>query len=157
MFHRNSISFLFCFLAVGLFSIVGCESTVTSDTQVESDHDHDAHGHDHDHDFETLDEAVAEIEELSSEISEAFTSGQPESAHDALHHIDEVLEATESFIEESELSQDAKDSAASAIADLSDSFTALDEKMHGEEGQEFDDVKSLIESSIASLKATSKE
>lgn len=179
MFHRNSISILFCFLAIGSFCVVGCgptESTVAPVENTDHDHDdddhdhdghdHDEHGHDehdhddhadHDHNFDNLGEAVAEIDELSTEISAAFTSGEPESAHDALHHIAEVLEATETVISKSSMDADAKAGALKAVEDLFDSFTAVDETMHGDGGKDFDEVESTIKSSLATLKTVAKE
>ena len=160
MSHRNSINALFCFLAIGLFCVSGCApSTSTEAPSEEAGHDHEGHA-DHDHDFENLGEAVAEIDELSTEITTAITSGEPESAHDALHHIAEVLEATETTISKSAMSEEAKAESLKAVEGLYDSFTAVDETMHGDEkgdpAKSFDEVKSSIETSIATLKAAAK-
>lgn len=164
MSKRNLTSSLFCFLAVGMLCIVGCGPTESStEAPVENaghDHGHEGHDHghaDHDHNFENLGEALVELEELSAEISVAFTSGEPESAHDALHHIPEVLEATETVVSKSSLSEDAKAEALKAVEELFDSYTALDQTMHGDGGKDFDEVKSSIESSIAVLKSAAKE
>ena len=164
MFHRNSVSTLFCFLAVGLFCVTGCGPAAGPEASTEEtghDHaegDHGDHDHaDHDHNFKNLGEAVAEIDELSTEISTAFSSGKPESAHDALHHIAEVFEATETTINKSSMSDDAKAEALKAVEDLYDSFTAVDETMHGDEGKGYDEVKPTIESAMETLKSAAKE
>ena len=99
---------------------------------------------------------MVEVEELSAEIGKAFTSGDPESAHDSLHHIGEVLEATESLVKESSLEGDAKEAAAKAVVDLFDSFTAIDETLHDQEGKAYGEVKATIESAISTLKASAK-
>ncbi|KAA1262137.1 hypothetical protein LF1_46980 [Rubripirellula obstinata] len=161
MSYRNPTSSLFCFLAIGMFCIVGCGPTESSTEAPVENAGHD-HGHDHDHaghnhDFENLGEALVELEELSDEIGVAFTSGEPESAHDALHHISEVLEATETVVSKSSLGEETKAEALKAVEELFDSYTALDETMHGDGGKDFDEVKSSIESAIAVLKSAAKE
>ena len=165
MSHRNSISVLSCFLAVGLFCVSGCGPSGSSEAPTkEAAHDHEGHADhddDHDHDFENLGEAVAEIDELSTEITTAFTSGKPESAHDALHHIAEVLEATETTISKSSMSEDLKAESLKAVENLFDSFTTVDETMHGDgesdPGKSFDEVKGSIEASLTVLEAAAKQ
>lgn len=162
-FKRGLLPQLCCLFALGCFCIAGCgastENAGSADTASHDDHDHD---HDHDHDFANLGEAFEEIDELSNEIMTAFTGGEPESAHDALHHIGEVLEATEMTVSKSELSEEAKASAMKAVESLFDSFTAIDETMHGEteDGSDvsaMDENKSSIMEALETLKTLSAE
>lgn len=162
-FKRGLLPQLCCLFALGCFCIAGCgastENAGSADTASHDDHDHD---HDHDHDFANLGEAFEEIDELSNEIMTAFTGGEPESAHDALHHIGEVLEATEMTVSKSELSEESKASAMKAVESLFDSFTAIDETMHGEteEGaavSAMDENKSSIMEALETLKTLSAE
>ncbi|TWT54970.1 hypothetical protein Pla22_26240 [Rubripirellula amarantea] len=177
MSNRLTLSLLLGFVALGGLTLSGCNSSSpttpptasTSDDHGHDDHDHDDHeghdhgdheGHDHgdhSHDFSTLGDAVAEVEELSGEIGAAFEKGDPESAHDALHHIGDVLGATEQLVKKSELATEDQAVATAAVENLFDSFAAIDEKMHGHDGSDFSEVKDTIESAIATLKLTAEK
>lgn len=181
MSFRLSASCFSCFVALFLFTVSGCGTDAQTDvahTDAEHhddhghDHDHEGHdheghdhgehdheGHDHDHDdheFDTIAAALPELTELSEEIGAAFTDGEPESAHDSLHHIGDVLGCIESCVKKSDLADEAKDSAAKAVEDLFDSFASLDEKMHGAEGKEYSEVKETIASAIETLTKVSE-
>ena len=133
------------------------------------DHDHDEHeGHDHDdahaeehnHDFESLSEAVNEIESLRDTIRDGFAAGDADAAHDPLHHIGEVLIATENFIQTMDDSEQ-KTAAAAAVESLLDDFTAVDQGLHGSEeskakGKKYDDVSKSIDEAIQTLKKDAK-
>nr|WP_201724066.1 hypothetical protein [Rhodopirellula sp. SM50] len=129
------------------------------------DHDHDAHeGHDHDddhaeehsHDFKSLSEAVTEIESLRDTIRDEFAAGDADAAHGPLHHIGEVLIATENFIQTMDDSEQ-KTAAAAAVDSLLDDFTAIDQGLHGSDeskakGKSYDDVSKSIDEAIETLK-----
>lgn len=120
-------------------------------------HDHDGeHADDHNHDFESLSEAVAEIESLRDTIRDEFAKGDADAAHDPLHHIGEVLIATENMVKAMD-DTEQKTAAAAAVESLLDDFTAVDQGMHGSEesrskGKKYDDVSESVDKAIETLK-----
>ena len=168
MLNRQLYSAVFCFLAIGMFTTVGCGPAATPDAPAPTEeqdhdaHDHDDHGHDdhahgdHDHDFDTLAGAADAIEEIGGEIGAGLNSDDPESAHDALHGIGDVLGDAEKLVKESSLEGEAKEAATKAVEDLFDAFGAIDEKLHGHDGKDYDEVKDKIESAIKTLRESAK-
>ncbi|QDV44408.1 hypothetical protein Enr13x_42740 [Stieleria neptunia] len=123
-------------------------------------HDHDEHGDAHDHDFESLSEAVEEIESLRDTIRDGFAAGDADAAHDPLHHIGAVLIATENLIQTMDDSEQ-KTAAAAAVESLLDDFAAVDQGLHGSEeskakGKQYDDVSKSIDEAIETLKKDAK-
>ncbi|WP_182868306.1 hypothetical protein [Stieleria mannarensis] len=124
-------------------------------------HDHgDDHADDHSHDFESLAEALEEIESLRDTIRDEFADGDADAAHGPLHHIGEVLIATENMINAMDDSEQ-KTAAAAAVESLLDDFTAVDQGMHGSEeskskGKTYDDVSESIDKAIETLKKEAK-
>ena len=120
-------------------------------------HGDDEHGHDdHDHDFENLAEALMEIESLRDTIRDGFADGDVDAAHDPLHHIGDVLIATEELINKMD-DGDEKTSAAEAVKSLLDDFTSVDKGLHGSEesrakGKKYEDVSDSIDKAIETLK-----
>lgn len=132
----------------------------------DGEHGHDEHdGHDHDgeehsHDFKSLSEAVEEIEELRDVIRDEFAAGHADEAHDPLHHIGEVLIATDNLIKSMDDSEQ-KTAAAAAVESLLDDFTAVDQGMHGSEesqskGKKYADVSKSVDEAIETLKKGSE-
>lgn len=129
------------------------------------DHAH-AHGHgeaqaeEHDHDFKTLAEAVKEVVSLRDTIRDGFAEDDTESAHDPLHHMGEVLIATENLIKTMDDS-DAKTAAAAAVESLLDDFNAVDESLHSSDennskGKSYDEVSKSVDEAIEILKASAE-
>ncbi|QEF98998.1 hypothetical protein Mal15_30570 [Stieleria maiorica] len=170
--------------AFGFAVLPGCQdkSTTTVTEASDSDHAHDGHDHDehgdhdhgdheghdhgdthaeeHSHDFETLAEALEEIESLRDTIRDEFAAGDADAAHDPLHHIGEVLIATENMINAMEDSEQ-KTAAAAAVESLLDDFTVVDQGLHGSEeskskGKSYDDVSESIDKAIETLKKEAK-
>lgn len=153
-------------LAAFSFAVLpGCSepsdtATTTEQTSDEhgDDHDHDGHedhgdeghGDDHDHDFESLGEAVKEIKSLRTSIGDDLAKGEGDDAHGQMHHLFEVLAATEKVIQAMEES-DAKTESTAAIESLLDDFSSVDATMHGGEGKEMKDVAESIDNAIATL------
>jgi len=124
----------------------------------DQDHDHGDHDHgdDHDHDFKTLDEAVAEISSLRDQIRDGFADNDVDAAHGPLHHVGEVLEATETLLPKLKLSEESQQAAGKAVESLFADFGAVDESLHGEEGKSYDEVSESIDKAIATLKSSAE-
>jgi hypothetical protein len=175
-----SLGLLSALLLVGLS---GCDSGGTTETTADGteqsgdshadDHDHedgDDHGHgdgehagedhdaeDHDHDFESLAEAVAEIESLRDEIRDGFKGDDPDVAHGPLHHIGEVLIATEEMVNEMDDSTENKAEIQAAVKTLLDEFTAVDNTLHGaDDGKQYSEASESIDAAIETLKSNAK-
>lgn len=182
----NRITLSFGFAAACVFAMMqGCNSAVESDgtsataTDGHDDHDHEGHdhddheghdhddhaGHDHDaeghsHDFETLGAAANEIEALTVEIGKHLASGDADAAHDPLHHIGNVLIATEEMVKKMDDSE-KKTELTGAVKTLLDSFTEVDSQLHTTESDDakqeaastkFGELQPSIDDAIATLK-----
>ena len=134
-------------------------------------HDHEGHGHDHEghdhaaHGHETVDaaaaglstdalvhlekadapktlaDAIKKLTSMQSTIAGGFADDDVDSIHNELHDIGTLLEQTEVLAKESNLGEEKKKQALAAI----------DAKLHGEEGADFDEVSSDIEDAIKVL------
>ncbi|KAA5546067.1 CbtA family protein [Roseiconus nitratireducens] len=163
----RSLSLCAGFLAaLGFATLTGCsQPTEPADTSAEAAHDHDSEAGDHDHaegehdhaddehehEFATLDEATEEIESLNKTIKDGFANNDVDAAHDPLHHIGEVLEATDHWVQESDLPEPRKQELAAAIEQLFDAFGAIDESLHGDGGKSYDEVSESIQSALDTL------
>lgn len=139
-------------------------------------HDHDGHDHDgHDHDDSVIDaaaagltaddlvmpdesfrpesfgEAVEKLAEMRTAIAKGFADDDVDSIHDQLHEIGNLLEATLDLIDESDLAESKKEQANEAVEALFDAFGGVDAKLHGDSGQDYDDVSESINQAITSL------
>ena len=161
----RSLTLTLGFFAAFCFAVLpGCEdSTTTTVTETTDSHqghdddgDHAEQDHDGNHSFESLADAVTEIESLRDTIRDEFAAGDADVAHEPLHHIGEVLLATEELIAKMDPS-DQKTAAAAAVESLLDDFTAVDQGMHGSDenksnGKKYDEVSKSIDEAIATLK-----
>jgi uncharacterized protein involved in copper resistance len=111
--------------------------------------EHDHGDEEHSHDFESLEAATTEIKSLNGEIKAAMEKGEPHAAHDQLHHIGEVLIATEGFVEKMETSE-RKEQVSEAVQSLIEDFMAVDGKMHGEAAEE-DDAATVYQDRASSI------
>lgn len=158
-----------CYLALGTcIFLTGCSSAIqepetqdqaspngaTEQARGSLNHGHDEH--DHDHDVEepgTLEEAVAELEELASQIVQAWEDDVPESAHDALHEIGHVLEAIPALAaQRAEIQSADRDDITEHVESLFDVFGALDDTLHGGESTPYSDVQPEIQASLEFLR-----
>ncbi len=146
-FTQLSLSFL---VAVCLIGFVGCQDsgktkvakTATShEEHVESEHPH----------ADNYDDAVAELAEMQENIKEGFAEGKAEEAEGSLHDVVHVLENLEKFVRESDRDEEAKKSLEEAIETLFSSYGAIDDKLHGIEGKDYDEVSEQIEAAIKTL------
>lgn len=144
-------------------------------------HDHDGHDHDHDgHDHDvinadaaglsaadlvmpggpakpkTLADAVTQLTQLRDDVAAGFAADDVDSIHDQLHDVGNLLESTLTLVDESELGDEAKKVANSALETLFDAFGDVDAKLHGEEGKDYADVSDAIDAAMDSFTAAVK-
>ncbi len=137
-------------LALALTTL-GCEPAAkptTDNAASASDH-----GHDHP---ETLAEAVTELQSTCATIKTAFEKGDAEAAHGPLHDIGHLLEQFPDLIAKSTLDEAGKEEVAKAVESLYESFSAVDEGMHGGEGKKYSDVAATIDASLQTLAEKTK-
>lgn len=157
-FHRTVLQLFAVCLSVVALICAGCDDAGTADSQspaanTDGDHDHNGHSHSHDDEPETVAEAVKILSEIRDEIRDAFKEDKAGDAHDPLHEVGHVLEDLESLVGKSELSDEDKTEAKEAVNTLFDLFTKIDDKYHGKEGAEYDDVADKIDEAIKTLES----
>ena len=129
---------LYC-LGLVAFLAVGCEQASTTE-QKEAPKP------------PSLTDVLAEVKQMTGDISDGFANDDMEKAHGPLHQIGHKLEALPNLIDGSSLADEAKTAAKSAIETLMNEFGRVDAKLHGDEsGADFADVQESIESALASL------
>lgn len=115
----------------------------------ETDHDHD-HDHGHEH-AETYAGALAELHELEDAVRTAFTDGNPEDAHDALHEVGHVLELVVELANSEGQTPERMQAIVGAVESLFASYGAIDKGMHGDKGAAWKDVAEDVEKAMAVL------
>ena len=162
----------------------GCQSDEKPDAtanQIDDhgDHDHGDHDHgDHDHGSrvnaaaagldaddlvyldrpempENLQEAVAQLTASRDDIANGFANDNVDSIHDQLHAIGDLLEAIETYVEDSDLSEENQKQALQAVETLFDKFGVVDAKLHGGEGKDYQEVADSIDGAVATLQDVS--
>ncbi len=109
--------------------------------------DHAAHAH-----AETYAEAVAELDAMRSQISQAFAAGDIEGADEPIHEVGHVLEEVVALATKQGLGADAVAEIGAAVDTLFDAFGRVDEKIHGGEGAEYSEVEADVDAAFATLR-----
>lgn len=116
--------------------------------------DHGEAGHDHgeaEHKHESLPEALAELKSLRDEIAKGVADGKLASVDSQVHHVGDLLEDISGLFFKSDLSKEQKEKNVASIDVLFEAFGAVDKKIHGNEGKDFDDVKNEVDEAIKAL------
>jgi hypothetical protein len=95
--------------------------------------------------------AVSDLEKHGEKIREAFMSGNPENAHDALHIVGEILDQFPKLVEGTKLSAADREAVNLAGDKLFDAYTELDMSLHGDEKTQYEKVAEAIEANLAIL------
>ncbi|TWU03797.1 hypothetical protein [Neorhodopirellula pilleata] len=184
-FHQASEIASKWFLAGALLTFgmltIGCQpapdTAAIGTTADEHDHDHE-HGHDHDHAHgdehsddldigalkpiepaptpESFDAGVDQLASLRDTVAKGFADKDIDSIHGELHSVGNLLESIETLAQSSEMTDDQKKEAATAIEKLFDAYGSVDEKLHGGEGKDYSEVQKEINSAIATLSNLTK-
>lgn len=134
-------------LCVPIALTTGCQDSDPAPETTEHEHEHE-HAHP-----ETLAEAITELDELHAAISKAFSTKNPDDAHDPLHDIGDVLNEIVDFAKAENLPEDRLAAIESAVKALLDSYGELDKTMHGGEGKTWEEISGPIDESLKNLKA----
>lgn len=135
---------------------VGCSRSPTVDTTADTtppvateelEHMHDDHVH-----ASTYSEAIAQIEALNAEIGSAFAAGKGGDADSQVHEIGHALEDVTALANKSTLPADAQTEVGVAVEALLDAFGKIDEKLHGGDGVDYQDVAGEISAAMETLK-----
>lgn len=100
---------------------------------------------------ESLAAGVEQLTSLRDTVAAGFAADDVDSIHDQLHSVGNLLECIESLAESSELSDDQKKAAGQAIESLFDAYGGVDAKLHGQEGNDYADVKEEINAAVDTL------
>jgi hypothetical protein len=90
----------------------------------------------HDHP-DSFPEALEQLKQFKDQIKTAFESGNPDSAHDALHEIGHVLECLPELAGKLTTDPAQTASVVEAQTKLFDAYGKLDESMHGQKPEPF--------------------
>lgn len=133
-------------------AMIGCSRTAddanrppVSIDELEGEHSDHAHA-------ETYAEAVAELDEMRGQISEAFATGDTDKAHDPLHEVGHVLDELVELAKKQGLDAAAVTEIESAVAKLFDAFGRVDDKFHGKEGAEYSEVEADVNAAFETLR-----
>lgn len=149
---RKSIIVGWMSLSLFGFCLIGCEPKTSPPAKNAAAHDHD-----HDHPKPTsLAEALKTVDTLRTSVKDAFANKKPEDAHDVLHEIGHAIETLQEFALKAAKTDEAKESAKSAVKDLFDSFGLIDQGMHGKEGKTYEEVAAKVDAAIATLTSLAK-
>ncbi len=116
--------------------------------------EHEEHAHKHP---ETFAEAVEQLSTFKSEIQTAFTSGDPDSAHDALHEVGHVLEELPTLAEKVTEDAEERKAVVEAQEKLFTAFGKLDETMHGGEDVKYETLQADIDAAMEALSGIGKK
>ena len=104
---------------------------------------------------DSLEEAVAQLTATRDDIADGFASDDVDSIHDQLHSVGDLLEAIETFVEDSDMSTERQEEASEAVETLFTEFGDVDAKLHGGDGEDYADVAESINEAIATLQELS--
>lgn len=147
---------LFALVACLGVASIGCAPSATTETAdgtkppvatEELEHMHDDHAH-----AETYPEVVAQIEKMNADISAAFAAGKGMDADSQVHEIGHALEDVTMLAGKASLSEEAKAEVGVAVESLLDAFGKIDEKLHGGDGVDYDQVAGEITTAMDTLK-----
>jgi hypothetical protein len=99
----------------------------------------------------TLSEAVKAIGDTYAKIKTAFDEKAPDKAHDPMHEIGELLEGVPVLASKASLEPAKLEGVTASVKTLIEQFTKIDDKMHGKEGAEFNEVSGKIEDALKAL------
>lgn len=142
-------------IALAFCGVVGCEPAAPPAKQATQadDHDHAEEGHAHP---ETLADAVKQLEGVAGTIKAAFAKDDAEAAHEPLHDVGHLLEQVPDLIKKSSLDDATKAEVQKASDTLFESYSAVDEGMHGSGGKKYSEVSDTIDGALKVLAEKAK-
>jgi len=120
---------------------------------------HDDHDHAHDKSEAapaTYAAAVEEIEHLRKTIKEHFDAKKLKEADDAVHEVGHVLETVTKLAAKASLPAEDLELVKKHVEELFTAFGKIDEKLHGGQGSDYNDVAKEIEAAVEALKSKVK-
>ncbi len=135
-------------------SLIGCGPATKTDAPPVSIEDAEAStggeaAHSH---AETYPAAVAELDGMRAAIETAFAANDTSAADGPIHEVGHVLEELVGMAKKAELGDEAVTAIEGAVEKLFDSFTAVDDKIHGREGKDYSDVKAEVDAAFDVLR-----
>ena len=150
----------------GLFlilAIIGCSN---QDVPLSHDHsksgaitkEHLGHSHSHDDHAEpsTFRDIVEKLVDMDEQICNAFASNDTHAAHGPLHDVGQILENLTSLAKEEDIPKDVLAAVEQAKKDLFTAFGKIDKTFHGEEGSNYDEQSSKIQSALIVIKEAAR-
>lgn len=143
-------------IATASLSMVGCapsapEATATNKPPVAADDLEHVHDENHVH-AETYPEAITQLEAMRDTIRDAFAKGEAQAADETVHEIGHALEDVTALAKKASLSEEDQVAVGTAVEALLDAFGKIDEKLHGGDGVDYDQVATDIDAAFETLK-----
>jgi len=148
------LNFLACIALVAALPVamIGCNRTAedanrppVSIDELEGDHADHAHA-------ETYAEAVAELDAMRGQISQAFAAGDIDAADEPIHEVGHMLEDVVELAQKQGLEADALAEVGAAVDKLLDAFGRVDDKIHGGEGADYSEVEADVDAAFETLR-----
>jgi len=132
-------------MAVGM----GCQDTETGE------HGHGEHGHTHApiKGPKSFPEGVEKLKEINDQICAAMESDNPDSAHDALHEVGELLNRLPELAADTDLGESDWNEVEQEVNKLFEAFKEVDVAFHnnGDKKAAYESSKATIDDGVASL------
>ena len=139
--HKSPATLLCLVLAI----VGGCNSA----EQASDDHGHSDMP-------KSLPAAITELRDMWADISTAMDNSDPDSAHDPLHDVGNVLVAMPDLAAETDLQESERNDIKAEVDKLFAAFLDIDSAFHqggGDEVAAYESAKSTIEEGVAALEA----
>lgn len=157
MMRKRYLNLTYGWVACAAMGLIGCAPSTKTETAasnkppVSTEELEHMHSDDHAH-ASTYAEAITHIEKLNTDISAAFTAGKGVDADAQVHEIGHALEDVISLAKKSALSEEDQVAVGTAVESLLDAFGKIDEKLHGGDGANYEDVATDITTAMDVLK-----
>jgi hypothetical protein len=122
-------------------------------------HEHAGHEHKHDHEAghhdgeepDTYAEAVKQVDMLCGDAKAAFAAKDLEKADIPVHKLGHVLEDIPELAKKESMPADDQEAVKKAVEELFDCFGKIDNKLHGNEGNTYDELAPRIDAALQTL------
>jgi hypothetical protein len=155
---ENWLALVACLgVLTGSLAMVGCgpapTETPAAKNQPPVAADELEHLHDGDHKHAaTYPEAITMLEGMRDKIRDAFAKGEAQSADETVHEIGHALEDVTELAKKASFSEEDQVAVGTAVESLLDAFGKIDDKLHGGDGVDYDQVATDIDAAFETLK-----
>lgn len=106
-------------------------------------------------DLDTYAAALRKIDSLRSAIKDAFAAKDLDKADAPVHEVGHLLEKLPALASKEKLSAEDQSAVKQAVDELFASFGKIDDKLHGGQGNTYEDVARQVDAAMETLQAKS--